>query len=220
MMDRLEQLERGWLFYKLRWFLKSAALVAASLAMGGIVAYWLASAPPRDAASEDTAVQMSAQEPKESDESPAEPPPQTVIQEVMPEPVYLKPDFGFEQEIAARLNARAARPVPTEEASRQRTVVARSVDLGALKSRFEKSPTYDRAVEIARAHLRAGEAKEALEWALKANGIDNEDPRSWAVFATATARLGDKKRAASSLRAYLQTRSSEELSNLLAKLEQ
>jgi tetratricopeptide (TPR) repeat protein len=216
-MDRLERLERGWLLYKLRWLFKHTILIIVSLAVGGLVVYWLDSAPPREVPDEEAALQLSAQKTDQS----ATPEPRKVVQEVVvaPEPVFLKPDFGFEQDIARRLGARASRQQPTAPA-KPRVVVSRSVDLPELEARFGQNPTYDQAVEIARAHLRAGDAQKALDWSLKANEINNEDARSWAVFATASAQLGRQEQAASSLRAYLRTRPSERLSNLLAELEQ
>ncbi len=225
-MDRLEQLERGWLIYKLRWLLKHAALILLALIVGGAVVYWLFSDAPSAAAPERVVEPVAEPAPVKAPE------PKVVIEEVLVEPVYLEPNYDFERELAARLRSQSRatpQPEPTRTASRATSdtpstrtpvVVSQEVSLEPLKEQFAQAPRFELALEIAQVYLQRGDYAGSLQWALKANEIDNEDERSWAIYATASAQMGYQEQATNSLRAYLRTRHSERLSNLLAKLEQ
>ena len=215
-MDRLEQLERSWLFYKLRWFLKHGVVVLMALVIGGGVVYFFASGGSDFSQTKPAAKEVKVTEPA-MDALPTPPAePKVVIKEVPIKPVQLAPNFDFEAEIRQRLNlaqrAPAAQPPRTP-------AVTRSAGVEVLEAQFTQNPSYSKAVEIAEAYLAQNAYEKALSWSLKANEINNEDERSWAVFATASAELGRTEQATSSLRAYLRVRPSDRLSQLLVRLE-
>lgn len=227
-MDRLQQLERGWMIYKLRWFFKHAFIIVMALIVGGGLVYWVANHGKQDRKLEETqeAAVFSSQVPDQKSEPTLptlaevkESLPPVMIERVLIKPVFLEPNYDFEQDMAERLGTRV-------ESSAQRTsqatpsVVTRTVGVESLEERFMQTPTYDRAIEIAEHYLRLGAYHEALKWSLEANEIDNEKEQSWAIFATASAQLGRKEQAAESLRAYLRTRTSQRLNALLRELEQ
>lgn len=228
-MDRLQKLERGWLFYKLRQLTKAAAVLAAAVLIGGGTVYLVLQSTQalQEAVSRDeTPVSAPAAQaaPQPRPETPAAP-------EAKPsEPIHLMPSYDFEREIEQRVSpvrapqaARVAPPMqPSAPAAAPASAIALSrVDsLAALERAFERQPSYAKAVELAESHLAQGGSEEALKWALKANELNNEDERSWAVFATASSQLGRKEQAIEALKAYLTAKPSNRLTQLLARLEQ
>ncbi|MDR3347555.1 MAG: hypothetical protein LBN32_02970 [Helicobacteraceae bacterium] len=150
----------------------------------------------------------------------------------------LRPNLAFESTLEQRIKAAAARvreskPVVVATATqtaattnnaptqppKTATTIRRVDSLEQLEEAYNKQPTYAKAVEIAEGYLSKGDAQRAYSWALKANELNDVDDRSWAVFASASYRMGYKERALNALQLYLSSRTSEKLSRLLREIE-
>lgn len=218
-MDRLQKLERGWLLYKLRQSVKIVLILSVAVLIGGAAVY-LVLQGTQALQQAPASVKEPAAKPAEPEQAqaPAKPSPAAPAPKA---PVLLKlaPDYEFEREIERRVAPRPAAAVPTPPAASALSI-ARVGSLSALEAAFESQPTYAKAVEIAEGYLAEGNSAQALKWALKANEINNEDERSWAVFAAASNNLGRKDQAVGALKAYLAARPSQRLSQLLTRLEQ
>ena len=223
-MDRLQKLERGWLFYKLRQLLKGVLILAVAVLIGGGTVYLLLQGTR--ALQNGVQAEPKASLPEKAVEQPAAPiSPKPAPSPAAPvlSPLELTPNYDFEQEIKTRLappSAKAATPALTPPTANGAVAISRVDSLAALESAFMQQPSYAKAVEIAEAHLAQSRNEKALEWALKANEINNEDERSWAVFATASNRLGRSEQAINALKAYLAAKPSSRLMQLLERLEQ
>lgn len=216
-MDRLERLERGWLFYKLRQLSKTAFVLIAAIAIGAGAVY-LALRGTQQMLQEPATAPQVINEPEAAEtEKPKELP--SLRRESGSDRVFkLAPNYDFEQEIERRV--RPAGSVSTPQQPAQPLSITRIDSLEGLKNAFNDQPTYNKAVEVAEAYLSQNNSAEALKWALKANEINNEDERSWTVFAIASRNLGRKEQAINALKAYLAAKPSDKLGQLLVQLEQ
>jgi len=70
---------------------------------------------------------------------------------------------------------------------------------------FEKSPTYDNAIKIAKIYFERKNYQKAVEWSKKANKIEPEKYESWYIFAKSLIKLGKVNKAKKVLIAYLNT---------------
>ncbi|GHV09337.1 hypothetical protein AGMMS50229_19320 [Campylobacterota bacterium] len=160
-------------------------------------------------------------------------------------PVWLEPGYGFERALAERIQQqqrrettaatqqRAQQPPPQAPTQPQPTPAAQAAEppkptatirrvssLDDLLEAYNKQPSYAKAVDIAEAYLSRNEPQNAYSWAIRANELNGDDERSWAVFATASYKLGYKDRAINALSAYLSSRNSDKLSKLLRELKE
>ncbi|MDR0664126.1 MAG: hypothetical protein LBF86_01205 [Helicobacteraceae bacterium] len=145
----------------------------------------------------------------------------------------ITPNFDFASEVDRRVAASlsASRPnvpstpiqppvrsEPTQTVSNP-VSLQRVSNVKDLISAFDRQPTYSKAVDIAESYLKQNDFQNAYSWALKANELNVNDERSWAVFALSSYKMGDKVRAVNALKGYLGVRSSERLSKLLYQIE-
>ncbi|MDR1451015.1 MAG: hypothetical protein LBI57_01585 [Helicobacteraceae bacterium] len=272
-MDRIDRLERSWLVYKTKKFLKSLFFFAAALIVGAGAVYFVSattrgsntvvvtdppvasqttrpveqpaavssqpSAPPtRQAQTNAATINEPQTQPSAAAIEPTQPnaPPQQA--DPSKPKMSIAPSFDFVSEadrrVAESLIASRARPrqetaprvenetpaVVAPPSKPSATVSWQRVDgLRALEEAFNRQPSYSKAVDIAETYMRQNDPQNAYEWSLKANELNSNDERSWAVFALSSYKIGRKDRAVNALRAYLDARSSNLLTKLLRQIE-
>ncbi|MDR2639607.1 MAG: hypothetical protein LBC09_07220 [Helicobacteraceae bacterium] len=163
-------------------------------------------------------------------------PEQTPVAQPKPK-MNITPNFDFAGEVdrrvaasiaASRTQPQATTPPPQQppqtapvQSATATTGVSfqRVGGIKELEAAFNKQPSYSKAADIAEYYLKQDDYKNAYDWALKANELNQNDERSWAVFAEASYKMGSKDRAVNALRGYLGVRSSDRLSRLLNKIE-
>lgn len=217
-MDRLEKLEKQWLFYKTKQILKRAAVVAAAVLVGGVVVYL----------SLYKSTQNSVEVQKEITEE-TKPAPMVEEKAVLPtlsskeyeiarssSPLILEPDFSFEKEIKNR-GVVATKQAPVEQKT---SIISKVTSLQALEDGFDSNPSYAKAIEIATAYREQNNNSKALKWALKANEIDSSEESSWEIYAVASSNLGRKEQAIKALKAFLAVKPSKRLADLLKEMEE
>ncbi len=118
---------------------------------------------------------------------------------------------------------RSANEAPIEQ--KRAVVIIEHADISdkrkveILKDRLEVSPNAATAIEVSELYYRTEDFKESLKWALNANDLDKENESSWLLFAKSSFKLGQKERAISALREYVQRSGSENAKSLLEKIE-
>ncbi|MDR2151435.1 MAG: hypothetical protein LBO72_01325 [Helicobacteraceae bacterium] len=112
-------------------------------------------------------------------------------------------------------------PTPTPPVANPSSPVSfQRVDgVSDLVNAFNRQPNYSKAVDIAEFYLKQNDFQNAYDWALKANELNGNDERSWAVFAKASYKMGHRDRAINALKGYLNAKSSANLSKLLYQIE-
>ena len=88
-----------------------------------------------------------------------------------------------------------------------------------LKKRFYATNNPKYALQIAQRFYDAKRYKEALKWSLIANEIDEQNPKSWLMFAKTKVKMGKRQDAVNVLQAYLKTYTSEEIRRYLQKIK-
>ena len=91
--------------------------------------------------------------------------------------------------------------------------------LKQLKKRFYATNNPKYALQIAQRFYDAKRYKEALKWSLIANEIDEQNPKSWLMFAKTKVKMGKRQDAVNVLQAYLKTYTSEEIRRYLHKIK-
>ncbi len=91
--------------------------------------------------------------------------------------------------------------------------------LKQLKKRFYRTNNPKYALQIAQRFYNAKRYKEALKWSLIANEIDEQNPKSWLMFAKTKVKMGKRQDAVNVLQAYLKTYTSEEIRRYLHKIK-
>lgn len=86
-----------------------------------------------------------------------------------------------------------------------------------LEKLFNQKKTYDLAIKISEKYFEKKDFKNSLKWAKIANNINNEDEKSWILYAKSLYSLGDKKSAIEILKVFLQYKSSQTATRLLNK---
>lgn len=225
-MDRLYKLEKQWLIYKAKQIAKKVAVVALATLLGGGVVYLSFQTYNDEVVDSKEQSQVLESRVVESKEEPKNAVSAPVYQKRDGHPLTLAPDYSFEKDIKNRLRTPVATQIRQEPQVRQTPVaqqtgvVSRVTTIEALESGYKKSPSYNKAIEIADYHLKQGENAKAIKWALKANEIDSSDEASWEIFAIASKRDGQTEKAINALKSYLDVKPSEKLSKLLADLEE
>jgi len=88
-----------------------------------------------------------------------------------------------------------------------------------LKERFYKTNNPKYALQIAQRFYDTKQYKKALKWSLIANEIDEQNPKSWLMFAKTKVKMGKRQDAVNVLQAYLKTYTSEEIRRYLHKIK-
>ncbi len=91
--------------------------------------------------------------------------------------------------------------------------------MSIMKNKFKQNKNPREALLIAKAYYRAGNYKNAEEWALKANNLDKKLDESWLVFAKSQDKLGKRKEALKVLVAYYRTSKSPKAKALIQKIK-
>lgn len=90
----------------------------------------------------------------------------------------------------------------------------KTTSLEDLKSAFLQEKSYEKALIIAKTYFESSNYQEAINWAIKANEIDESKEDAWIIFANANIKQGNKQKALNAIDAYLKKYFSEELSKL------
>lgn len=213
-MDRLDNLEKMWLFYKIKQFTKMAFVILLAVALGGAVAYL---ALYKTGAMQPSGAQPNHSLPQGEITQIKVAPPKLLEQRIHTSsyPLSLMPDFSFESSISGK----EAEKKEANEPANSGTVVSRVGSVSSLEAGYASLPTYDKAIDIAKIYLKQGDNIKAQKWALRANEIDSNDEVSWEIYSTASAKLGQKDQAIKALKAYLNVKPSKKLAKLLDELE-
>lgn len=220
-MDRLEKLEKAWLWYRAKQLFKSFVVVLFAAFIGATIAYmfWgkeiVGELQETKNITQDVPQERVKETPKLADSG-------FVITKNSSE-LMLNPSYEFEKSISARVQParRAEAPVAVQQAQpEEKLVISRLSSLADLEDSFAKQPSYSKAIEIAKAYYAKNNYSNALKWALKANEIDSSDETSWEIFALSNEALGKKEQAIKALRVYLEARASQKLEKLLKQMEE
>ena len=76
------------------------------------------------------------------------------------------------------------------------------LSIDSLKKSFYKSPSYEKAINLAKMYLENKAYKKSIFWSLKANELDKSNKEAWLLFARAKRALGDEKEASLALSSY------------------
>jgi tetratricopeptide (TPR) repeat protein len=109
----------------------------------------------------------------------------------------------------------------TKSREKKKINLHRSSDnyMSIMKNKFQKNKNPREALLIAKAYYKAGNYKNAEEWALKANNLDKKLDESWLVFAKSQEKLGKGKEALKVLVAYYRTSKSPKAKALIEKIK-
>jgi tetratricopeptide (TPR) repeat protein len=109
----------------------------------------------------------------------------------------------------------------TKSREKKKINLHRSSDnyMSIMKNKFQKNKNPREALLIAKAYYKAGNYKNAEEWALKANNLDKKLDESWLVFAKSQEKLGKRKEALKVLVAYYKTSKSPKAKALIDKIK-
>ena len=91
--------------------------------------------------------------------------------------------------------------------------------LSLIKKRFYASNNITFSLLLSQKFLEKKEYKKALKWALISNEINENNERSWILFAQAKAKLGKKQDAINALRVYLKSRNSIKVKKILDDIQ-
>ena len=91
------------------------------------------------------------------------------------------------------------------------------ISIKELENLFKSRKTYSLAIKISQRYFEKKDFKNSLKWAKIANGIDNEDEKSWMLYARSLYNLGDKKSAIEILKVFLQYKNSTDAKILLER---
>jgi len=75
-------------------------------------------------------------------------------------------------------------------------------DISVLIQNFNKNPTFEVAITIAKYFFNKNKLKKAQIWALKANNINPQRPESWIIFANILNKENKKEKAIEVLKIY------------------
>lgn len=93
------------------------------------------------------------------------------------------------------------------------------LDIGTLERRFKETSNANLGLFIARYHYDHGNYSEAYNFALKTNSISNKIEESWIIFAKSLVKLGREEQAKKTLQFYITDSNSEAARTLLDTIE-
>ena len=97
----------------------------------------------------------------------------------------------------------------------------KTVGIKDLINVYNKNPTYQNAILIAKRYLEMNNLNKAQEWALKANGINPSNYQSWKLFALILLKKNDKIKAKKVLNIYLKDYGyNEQINKLLRSIDE
>lgn len=94
---------------------------------------------------------------------------------------------------------------------------SKSKGLKYLITKYNSSPDYKLALDIANIYYDQKDFKNSSIWANKANGLDRQKEEPWILFAKSNYKLGKRKDAINSLKLFLDYKFSQRAKNLLDK---
>ena len=107
--------------------------------------------------------------------------------------------------------------VRMKKRERVKLKVQKIENLDTLKARFERYPSYETALRIAKILYERKKYAEAAVWARKANALNRDDEGAWILFAKAEYAMGEKEKAKRILRIFLDYKSSKTAQALLGE---
>ena len=107
--------------------------------------------------------------------------------------------------------------VRMKKSERVKLKVQKVENLDTLKARFERYPSYETALRIAKILYGRKKYAEAAAWARKANALNRDKEGAWILFAKAEYAMGEKEKAKRILRIFLDYKSSKTAQALLGE---
>ena len=107
--------------------------------------------------------------------------------------------------------------VRMKKSERVKLRVQKVENLDTLKARFERYPSYETALRIAKILYERKKYAEAAAWARKANALNRDEEGAWILFAKAEYAMGEKEKAKRILRIFLDYKSSKRAQALLGE---
>ncbi|MGH1600114.1 CDC27 family protein [Campylobacter majalis] len=92
-------------------------------------------------------------------------------------------------------------------------------EIDALKENFNKTHNINYALALAEKFLNQKDYNQAIEWALNANELDNDNEQSWIIFATAKYKQGNKDDALKALNSHNRGKNSPKITNLINQIK-
>ncbi len=189
-MREYEVLEKRWLKYRIKKFLRyivSIALIGA----GG----WLYFQPNTSQPSLDST-------------------PQNVVTPSMEFEKRLDKYLSASSSSKKKMTKKSSSSI-SSSSSKEIVIASEEENLQALIKKYRSTPSLELALLIAQNYYDKKEFTKAIEWSMKANEFDPKDEESWLLFAKAAYKQGDKQRAIEALRAYAKKTGSIKAKELL-----
>ena len=148
--------------------------------------------------------------------------------------VVLKEDMSFEEkirnlEVIVKKTPPAIQAAPkevqvkvkpeSEEVQVSFNITTQETGVSGLIEAFNKEPSFEKAISIARYFQKQKNSSKAIEWSIKASNIDENQDEPWVIFVRANVDLGNKKLAMQAINTYLSRSFSQELQDLRRNIQ-